>query len=192
MIEKEENRTVHNNESQTTTSQSAPEQNNKRKKTMKRIIMFIVIVIIIILLLLLRSCSSCSGHGGSKSTGNPPLTIETENKWDGTSQENTEEIVTEYIEIPGYSNLAVSKKTQTIHLGNPEKNTVYLQYQIVEGDEVIYETNAIKPGNMVDANLYELLSPGEHDVKFVINTYDIETESSCNGAIQDVTITKME
>ena len=47
----------------------------------------------------------------------------------------------------------------------------------------------IKPGNMVEANMYELLDEGKNDVTISINTYDVETETACNGATQAVTIT---
>lgn len=163
------------------------EEKPKKKKTIRKVAAAVVTVIIIILLLLLRSCGGC---GQTPTTPNrPDLEIEGDNKWDGTIQDQTETTITESIEIPGYSNLGVSKDNPTIRLGNPEENTVYLQYEITKDDEVIFETKAIKPGNMVEANMYELLDEGKNEVTISINTYDVETETACNGATQAVTIT---
>ena len=163
------------------------EEKPEKKKTIRKVAAAVVAVIIIILLLLLRSCGGCSQ---TPTTPNrPDLEIEGDNKWDGTIQDQTETTITESIEIPGYSNLGVSKDNPTIRLGNPEENTVYLQYEITKDDEVIFETKAIKPGNMVEANMYELLDEGKNEVTISINTYDVETETACNGATQAVTIT---
>lgn len=163
------------------------EEKPEKKKTIRKVAAAVVTIIIIILLLLLRSCGGC---GPTPTTPNrPDLEIEGDNKWDGTIQDQTETTITESIEIPGYSNLGVSKDNPTIRLGNPEENTVYLQYEITKDDEVIFETKAIKPGNMVEANMYELLDEGKNEVTISINTYDVETETACNGATQAVTIT---
>ena len=73
-----------------------------------------------------------------------------------------------------------------LSLINPEENTVYLVYTIYENNEQIAATKAIKPGNMTDINLKDILSTGEHSLTIKINTYDIETHESCNGATQTI------
>lgn len=165
------------------------EEKPEKKKTIRKVAAAVIAIIIIILLLLLRSCGGCGPANTPTTPNRPDIEIEGDNKWDGTIQDQTETAITESIEIPGYSNLGVSKDNPTIRLGNPEANTVYLQYQIIKDDEVIFETKAIKPGNMVEANMYELLDEGKNEVTISINTYDVETETACNGATQAVTIT---
>lgn len=165
------------------------EEKLEKKKTIRKVAAAVIAIIIIILLLLLRSCDGCGPANAPTTPNRPDIEIEGDNKWDGTIQDQTETAITESIEIPGYSNLGVSKDNPTIRLGNPEANTVYLQYQIIKDDEVIFETKAIKPGNMAEANMYELLDEGKNEVTISINTYDVETETACNGATQAVTIT---
>jgi hypothetical protein len=94
--------------------------------------------------------------------------------------------IQESITIPGYANLYVSTKNPSISLINPEGNSVYLRYIIKNGEEVIYETKALEPNKMVKANLKELLPNGEYELTFIIETYDIKTQSPCNGATQEV------
>lgn len=165
------------------------EDKPEKKKTGRKVAAVIIAVIIIIILLLLRSCGGCGSSTNPSEPSQPGLEVEGDNKWDGTIHDSTETAITETIEIPGYSDLGVSKDSPFIRLGNPEANTVYLQYQIVKNGEVIYETKAIKPGNMVEANMYDVLDTGENEVTININTYDVETETACNGATQTVTIT---
>lgn len=123
-------------------------------------------------------------------TDTPDLEIAQGSDWDGNMPSNGEQSKanTDTIEIPGYSELYVSSENPSIQLINPELNTVYFVYTITENDTVIYETKAIEPNKMVEVNLQELLSKGEHNLKFQISTYDIETQASCNGATQDVKV----
>ena len=112
-------------------------------------------------------------------------------KWDGEYEKGEESApIAEQTEIPGYANLFVSSEAPTINLINPTSNTVYFKYIISENDVVIYETDLIKPDEMISANLYDLLTDGEHTLKFQINTYDVETQAACNGATQKVNIMK--
>lgn len=119
------------------------------------------------------------------------LEIEQGSEWDGEMPQNGEQSKAnaESIEIPGYADLYVSTESPEIQLINPEGNTVYFVYTISEGDNVIYETKAIEPNKMVSVNLKELLSNGEHNLSFAISTYDVTTQTACNGATQDVTVT---
>jgi hypothetical protein len=55
----------------------------------------------------------------------------------------------EYISIPGYSKLFSSKDKPDILLVNPLENTVYFQYAIYEGRQLIHKTELIKPGDML-------------------------------------------
>ncbi len=99
-----------------------------------------------------------------------------------------QESVQETITIPGYANLIISSDMPSISLINPEGNTVYMKYIILEGKTIIYETKAFEPNKMVKVNMRELLSVGEHCLNFLIQTFDLETQESCNGANQKVNI----
>lgn len=124
----------------------------------------------------------------------PNLEFEQGDDWDGNMPSNGEqsEVNTESIEIPGYAELYISSENPEIQLINPEGNTVYFIYTIKENDVVIYETKAIEPNKMISLNLQELLEVGEHNLSFVISTYDVETQAACNGATQDVKVTVRE
>ena len=124
-----------------------------------------------------------------KKTPVKEIEIAEDNPWDGNMTESTE-VTTEQenIKIPGYANLYVSEESKKIRLVNPGDNTVYLQYSILNGSEVIYESKAIKPGNMEEADLWSCLDVGEQTLTFVISTYDIETQEACNGASQSVVL----
>lgn len=96
----------------------------------------------------------------------------------------------EYVEIPGYQNLEVSKDQPYIQLKNLEGNSVYLQYNILQGEETIYQSILVEPGNKCDKwNAYESLGEGTHEVTFFIKTFDVETQAECNSTTQPVTIT---
>ena len=66
------------------------------------------------------------------------LTFATEQAWDGKMMDDLPQASTEMIEIPGYSNLTISKEFPEVRLVNPEGNTVYLQYTISENGEEKY------------------------------------------------------
>lgn len=119
------------------------------------------------------------------------LEFEEGSDWDGNMPSNGEQSKanSESIEIPGYAELYVSSENPEIQLINPENNTVYFIYTIKENNKIIYETKAIEPNKMISLNLKEILEVGEHNLSFVISTYDIETQAPCNGATQDVKVT---
>lgn len=63
----------------------------------------------------------------------------------------------------------------------------YHLYQLL-----LHSTKGIKPGNMVDADLYSALKDygtGEYALSFIISSYDVDTQETCNGATQTVYIT---
>lgn len=99
----------------------------------------------------------------------------------------------EYVEIPGYQDLEVSKKQPFIQLKNLEENSVYLQYNILQGEETLYQSILVEPGNKCDKwNAYESLGIGTHKVVFFIKTFDVETQAECNSTTQKVKVTVKE
>lgn len=98
------------------------------------------------------------------------------------------ESVQETITIPGYANIRVSSESPSVSLINPAGNTVYMKYIILNGEEIIYETKAFASDKMVRVNMKELLCVGKHNLTFMIQTFDMDTQESCNGATQKVTV----
>ena len=163
------------------------EQDKKEKNILT------TIIIILLMLILLLSCL-CFFNNSKKTDIKSQLELEEDVAWDGkmTSNNPTQNTMDETITIPGYSVLYVDESSKTVRLVNPEENTVYLQYSILKDEDTIYSTKGIKPGNMVEADLYSALKDygtGEYALSFVISSYDVNTQESCNGATQTVYIT---
>lgn len=93
----------------------------------------------------------------------------------------------QYIEIPGYSTIYVNKGTY-VDLVNPESNGVYFKYTITENDEVLYETDYIKPGSKVEWEAANYITgAGTHSVVFGVSTISVDSHEPCNGATFAVT-----
>ncbi len=119
-----------------------------------------------------------------------PLEIAEGEQWNGQLPQNGEvsEADTGSIEIPCYSAIFL-KQSETLNLINPKGNDVYFVYTIYdENKKEIYKSKAIKPDNILPV-VVDFLDVGEHNLVFEISTFDIKTESPCNGATLDVKLT---
>lgn len=173
--------------------------NSDKKKTKKSKIIFYIILGIIVFILLSRlySCVVPAAGGildkiknnkNTEVTVPEPLKIAEDNAFDG-NRGYEKEVSSETIAIPGFDNLSLTEKYPKVKLINPQENTVYLIYNIYNGDDVVFQTDAIKPGNMVEADLYSKLNAGTYTLTFNISTYDYETQVPCNGTTQAVKVT---
>lgn len=156
------------------------QQTKKREKKKHRRKIIILTIVLIILF-----AFKLGDMGKFKEKIKQKLEFENDNPY---TEDISSIIEQEFIEIPGYSAITVSSNAPYVKLHNPESNTVYMQYTLKEGDAILYETKAIKPGNMAEVNLKELLPKGDHTISFIINTYDIDSESPCNGTTQNVVV----
>ena len=122
---------------------------------------------------------------------NITLEFEKDNDWDGTLPQNGQELTPdiEYTTFPGYANLYFSKDSNKLQLINPDENTVYLVYDIKLDGTSIIKTKAIKPGNMKEVNLVDVLAKGNYTLIFSISTYDVNSQSPCNSVDQVVNVT---
>lgn len=146
---------------------------------------FFILLLFATLLACVGILRGCPTQGNVPADAGPSLAIES-----GVPiSEEYREPILETIDIPGYADMTLDASYRDINLKNPEGNTVYFVYTLSENDEVVYETNAIIPGEMVKVDAYELLGTGEHDLMISIATYDVETEGSCNGASQEIKVT---
>lgn len=112
----------------------------------------------------------------------PP--IHESGKWDGIIYQsgNKQDFKEERIEIPGYHELYVSIDEPYIILGNPQENTALFKYEVLNGNDLIYESNYIEPGTKLNWNAYDDLSEGEYNLFFVVSTVDEKSYYPCNGA----------
>lgn len=109
----------------------------------------------------------------------------------GTSKKPTvvAETSLEYTRFPGYADLHLNAECPYVYLSNPACNTVYMKYSIYdEKNNLLYETNPIAVGKEVEADFVSFLEPGTHTLIFVQSTYDVDTETECNGATTQVKV----
>lgn len=156
-------------------------EDNAFLRVEKRRFPFIILILLGILAGLALILRSCVGGGNPLLPKEPGEDIKEPTKLD-------EPIATGQIEIPGYASIVLSAEQPEMFLINPQKNTVYFEYIISEGDKVLFDSDLILPGKMVRANLYSKLGKGKHTLLLSINTYDITDESPCNGSTQRVNL----
>ena len=58
-----------------------------------------------------------------------------------------------------------------------------------DSETVLFDDESvIKPGRAFEVNLYEKLEPGDYNIIIEVSTYDMETETQCNGAVQEAVL----
>ena len=112
-------------------------------------------------------------------------------EWDGSYPKSgeTTSADTSSIEIPGYANLILSADNPIVDFINPAGNTVYFRYTLEKDGATVYQTDLIQPNQFLPVDLYSLLEKGTHTVRFKIETFDVDPQAPCNGAIQETTVT---
>lgn len=108
---------------------------------------------------------------------------------DGNITNQPEAVEEEHTEIPVYKMITVSEKQPYAYLGNPGTNHVYFSYHLkYEDGSTLYKTDAVvKPGRAFETDLYSIVKErGIYNITVEISTFDLETEESCNGAVQQV------
>lgn len=105
----------------------------------------------------------------------PEFNFEDTYEWNQTLPQNgkqNSEYEEQEIFIPGYFEFWISPQNKYIELINPDMNSVYLKYQILEEEKLIHETDGIEPGKAVcwDASA---LDKGTHELKIIAFSYDI-------------------
>lgn len=100
---------------------------------------------------------------------------------------------TEYTEYNGFGKITVDVDYPNVYLTNPEQNTVYMQFDVYEGGDLLYESGLIEPGKMENLDVYTMLNSGDHTLTYSITTYDVETRELCMEGVrqeQEITIVK--
>lgn len=142
-----------------------------------------IIAILVVLMVFAFGHKDASPDDSASSSSE--ITVADGTPFDGSidnGQATSEDAEMKYIEIPGYSHIYVSDGS-TVDLVNPESNHVYFKYTITEGEQTLYETDYIKPGEKIAWNAYDYISePGEYDLIFAVSTVSVDDGSACNGA----------
>ena len=81
----------------------------------------------------------------------------------------------------------VNKNNPNIKLLNYKENTKYLSYQILYNNNIIGKTDLIKPGNVVDFNIYSQFNQkGTYPI--VLKIYSYNQDGSINDVTYDVPV----
>ena len=88
-------------------------------------------------------------------------------------------------EIVGYGQLEIDSDNPNINLINSSDNNVYLSFDVLYNDEVLYKTNLISPGQMEQYDIYSKLDAGQHTLTYSINVYDTNENILWSGIQQE-------
>lgn len=88
-------------------------------------------------------------------------------------------------EIVGYGQLEINKDNPNINLINSSENNVYLSFDVLYGDEILYKTGLISPGQMEQCNVYNKLDAGQYTLTYSINVYDTNENVLWSGIQQE-------
>ena len=88
-------------------------------------------------------------------------------------------------EIVGYGQLEINKDNPNINLINSSENNVYLSFDVLYDDEILYKTGLISPGQMEQCNVYNKLDAGQYTLTYSINVYDINENILWSGIQQE-------
>lgn len=139
---------------------------NKTKRRKKKKIIIIIILLLLLLLCLLfyiringKKINAMEISSNQKEAINPNL---------------TNSIDEQYFELVGFGQLEINKDNPCINLINPENNSVYLSFNVINNSDSLYSTKLIEPGKMEQFNMYSCLDAGEHTISYLINVYDLK------------------
>lgn len=83
----------------------------------------------------------------------------------------------DYFELQGFGLLEINESNRFLNLINPKGNKVYLSYKVLNGDNVLFTTELIEPGKMIQFDVYSCLHAGEYTLTYSIDVYDISTKA---------------
>ena len=107
-----------------------------------------------------------------------------------TDKEKQEEA---YTELMGFGCLTLDKNDPFIYLINPSENQVFLSFDVLYDDEVLFSSDLIAPGKMEDFDAFSCLNAGEHTLTYSISSYDMDSRVLLWSGVQqkqDVLIRK--
>ena len=131
-------------------------------KIFRKVIIILSIMICISLIILLRNKIDLSVSNSQVDAAMPNLKNTAEN---------------EYFELMGFGKLEINETNPYLNLINTSDNKVYLSFDVIYNDNVLYSTKLIEPGKMEQYDIYSCLDAGEHTITYSINVYDLIDKS---------------
>ena len=71
------------------------------------------------------------------------------------------------MDIPGYSDISMSKNSDGIILFNPENNPCGLEFYIYSGDKLVFKSGVLVPGKEERADIYNKFEPGIYEIQII-------------------------
>lgn len=96
---------------------------------------------------------------------------------DASDPERTNSTDEGYFELVGFGQLELNDSNRNLNLINPSENSVYLSFDVIYNDDVLYQTKLIEPGKMEQYDVYSHLDAGKHTITYSINVYDINDQT---------------
>ena len=144
-----------------------------KNKNKSFLITIIFCLIVILILLVVTACSFFKNKENlpaqTTSIDNNQLDI----KQPDLKSKNDES----YFELQGFGQLTIDINNPYVNLINPEGNDVYLTFDVLYGDNVLFQTELIEPGKMIQFDVYRSLDAGEHTLTYSIDVYDKTTNN---------------
>lgn len=143
----------------------------EKKKENKKLKKFVVIIIALILLIVIGGVVLITN------TNNLGNVLEISNKQiKASNPKTTNSVDEEYFELVGFGQLELNDSNRNLNLINPSENSVYLSFDVIYNDDVLYQTKLIEPGKMEQYDVYSCLDAGKHTITYSINVYDINDQ----------------
>ena len=153
------------------------QKDEKRKKIILLIILLLLMIILIITTIMLIQKSKADGNiisdkdvSGSQSDIDLDL-----------NHSQNEDVFTE---LMGFGTLEITEDYPNIYLVNPEDNDVYLSFDVIYNDEVLYTSGLIEPGKMEAYDIFSRLDAGRHELMYSITSYELDSKTVLWSGIQ--------
>ena len=134
---------------------------------------FIIIIIVLILLITIGGISLYK-YKYSKSKN---ILEVSSNQLEAKEPNRNISVDDGYFELVGFGQLEINKNNRNLNLINPSENSVYLSFDVIYNDNVLYQTKLIEPGKMEQYDAYSSLDAGKHTIIYSINVYDINDQT---------------
>ena len=95
------------------------------------------------------------------------------NQVDASNPNLINKVDNQYFELVGFGTLEIDSDNPNLNLINPSNNSVYLSFDVIYNDELLYQTKFIEPGKMEVFDIYGCLDAGRHTITYSINVFDL-------------------
>ena len=95
------------------------------------------------------------------------------NQVDASNPNLINKVDDQYFELVGFGTLEIDSDNPNLNLINPSNNSVYLSFDVIYNDELLYQTKFIEPGKMEVFDIYSCLDAGRHTITYSINVFDL-------------------